>query len=68
MSARKADPDEVWRLWCQGLDTHSIARLLGFHESAVYHSLQMAREARRRPVVEDHPVATPKRQPPLEDE
>lgn len=63
-----ADPDEVWRLWRQGLDTDAMARRLGLPESVVYRSLQTAREARRRPVVKDRPPTPPEHKPLVEDQ
>jgi hypothetical protein len=63
-----ADPDQIWRLWRRGLDTDAMARQLGLPESVVYHALQKAREARRRPVVEDRTVTAPERESPLEDD
>lgn len=62
-----ADPEEVYQLWCDGLDTDSIAHLLRRPEYAVYSALQTAREARRRQVDTDHPPVAPKREPPVED-
>jgi len=63
----EADPEEVYRLWCDGLDTDSIAHLLCRPEYAVYSALQTAREARRRPVDKDHSASTTEHKPPLED-
>jgi len=63
-----ADPDEVWRLWRQGLDTDAMARRLGLPESVVYRSLQTARDARRRPVVKDHPPISPEHKSLVEDQ
>jgi len=63
-----ADPDEVWRLWRQGLDTDAMARRLGLPESVVYRSLQTARDARRRPVVKDHPPTPSEHKSPVEDQ
>lgn len=71
MGTRKApvdaDPKVVWGLWSQGYDTREIGWLLQRPEYAVYGALQRAREARRRPYVEDHPTPTPERQSPLAD-
>ena len=54
-----ADPDQIWRLWRRGLDTDAMARQLKLPESVVYHALQKARDARRRPVVKDRTVTAP---------
>lgn len=61
------DPSFVLELFRRGLDTRDIASRLVATEAEVYHALQSAREARRRPVDKDYPPATAKREPPVED-
>jgi len=62
------DPSLVVELFDRGLDTRDIASRLLATEAEVYHALQSAREARRRPVDPDSATAASEHKPPLENQ